>query len=76
MQPDVDDWKKLSRCIQYLHDSKDLPGLTLEEDGNGVLHWWINTSFAIHQDMKSHTGLMMSMGKGSIISSSTQKRST
>ena len=30
-QPDVDDWKKLTRCIWYLRDSKELY-LTLEAD--------------------------------------------
>jgi hypothetical protein len=30
----------------------------------------------LHQDMKSHTGLTMSMGKGSIISSTRQKINT
>jgi hypothetical protein len=48
--------------------------LTLEADGNGALHWWIDASFAMHQDMKSHLGLMMSVGKGSIISSSTWQK--
>jgi hypothetical protein len=76
-QPDVDDWKKLSQCIRYLCDSKDLPGLTLEADGDGAMRWWIDASFAVHRDMKSHSGLTMLMGKGSIISSSTcQKLNT
>jgi hypothetical protein len=48
--------------------------LTLEADRNGALLWWIDASFAVHQDMKSHSGLTMSMGKGSIISSSTWQK--
>jgi hypothetical protein len=39
-----------------------------------TLQWWVDASFAIHRDMKSHTGLTMSMGKGSIISSSTWQK--
>jgi hypothetical protein len=43
-------------------------------DGSGALRWWVDASFAVHQDMKSHTGLTMSMGKGSVISSSTWQK--
>jgi hypothetical protein len=43
-------------------------------DGSGALHWWADASFAIHRDTKSHMGLTMPMGKGSIISSSTQQK--
>jgi hypothetical protein len=28
--------------------------------------WWIDASFAVHPDMKSHTGGTMSLGKGSV----------
>jgi hypothetical protein len=36
---------------------------TLEADDSGVIRWWIDASFAVHPDMKSHTGAAMSMGK-------------
>jgi hypothetical protein len=75
-QPDVDDWKKLGRCLRYLRGSKELY-LTLEADGTGIVKWWIDASFAVHPDMKSHTGVTMSLGKGSPFSSSiTQKLNT
>ena len=38
------------------------------------MKWWIDASFAVHGDMKSHTGATMSMGKGSIYSSSTRQK--
>ena len=72
-QPDVDDWKKLARAIRYLRGTKDL-GLTLEADGSGIIKWWIDASFAVHQDMHSHSGITMSLGKGSPYSSSTRQR--
>ena len=72
-QPDVSDWKKLTRCVRYLRGCKDLP-LTLESDGSGIIRWWIDASFAVHWDKKSHTGITMSMGKGSPISSSTRQK--
>jgi hypothetical protein len=36
----------------------------LEADGTGVIRWWVDASFAVHPDMKSHTGAVMSMGRG------------
>ena len=72
-QPDVDDWKKLGRCLRYLRGSKELV-LTLESDGSGAIQWWIDASFAVHPDMKSHTGITMSLGKGSPFSSSISQK--
>jgi hypothetical protein len=65
--PDEDDWKKLTRSIRYLRESKDLY-LTLEVDDGNVIKWWIDASFAVHPDMRSHTGGTMSLGKGSVYS--------
>ena len=29
-----------------------------------VIHWWIDASFAVHADFKSHTGACLSFGRG------------
>jgi Reverse transcriptase (RNA-dependent DNA polymerase) len=71
--PDRDDYKKLTRVMQYLQGTLDLK-LTLSADGSGVVQWWVDAAYGVHYDMKSHTGGTLSMGKGSIYSySSTQK---
>jgi hypothetical protein len=72
-QPDVDDWKKLGRCIPYLRGSKDIV-LTLEADGTGAIQWWVDALFAVHSDMRSHTGITMTLGKGSPFSISTRQK--
>jgi hypothetical protein len=36
--------------------------------------WWIDASFAVHPDMRSHTGNTMSLGKGSVYSTSKKQR--
>jgi hypothetical protein len=72
-RPDKDDWNKLRRCIRYLRGSKDL-FLTLETDNGIAVKWWIDASFAVHPDMRSHTGGTMSLGKGSIYSMSRKQR--
>jgi hypothetical protein len=54
------DWKKLGRCLRYLRGNKEELYLTQEADGTGIVKWWIDASFAVHPDMKSHTGVTMS----------------
>jgi hypothetical protein len=71
--PDEDDYKKLGRCIKYLRGSVDLP-LTLEADDMHVVKWWVDAAFAVHPDMKSHTGATMSLGKGSAYARSTRQK--
>ena len=66
---DMDDWKKLTRVMRYLQGTVDLK-LRLSADGSGKLRWWIDAAFGVHMDMKGHTGGTMSMGKGSIYSTS------
>jgi hypothetical protein len=73
-QPNVDDWKKLTRGIQYLRGSKELY-LTLEaNDGRIDIKWWVDASFAVHPDMRSHTGGTMLLGKGLVYSLSWKQR--
>ena len=49
--------------IQYLQGTKDL-SLTLCANNDGIIHWWVDVSYAVHEDMKGHTGAMLSHGKG------------
>ena len=67
------DKKKLEKCMGYLLHSRD-DILTLEADDKQNLYWYIDASFAVHPDMKSHTGAIFTLGKGSIVSSSTKQK--
>lgn len=71
--PDSNDWKKLWQTIRYLNATKLLP-LTLEADSLNLIKWFIDMSFAVHADMRSHTGGMMTMGKGCIYGNSSKQR--
>jgi hypothetical protein len=73
LQPDEDDYKKLARVMKYLDSSVDMP-LVLAADDSGQIRWWVDASYAVHDDMKSHTGGTMSMGKGSIYSTSIKQK--
>jgi hypothetical protein len=72
-KPDKDDYKKLTRVMKYLRSTPDL-SLTLEDDNTHVVKWWVDASFAVHPDMKSHTGGTLSLGKGSVYSASTRQK--
>lgn len=71
-KPDQDDYKKLSRVIQYLRSCPHLP-LALEADEMSIAKWWVDASFAVHMDMKSHTGGVLSMGKGAVYATSKRQ---
>ena len=51
---DKDDYKKLTRMMQYLRGTKNLI-ITLQVNNNGIVQWWTDTSYAVHEDMKGHT---------------------
>jgi hypothetical protein len=72
-RPDADDYKKLCRVIKYLRGTPNLP-LTLEADDTHIIKWWVDASFAVHKDMRSHTGGTLSLGKGSLYSASTRQK--
>ncbi len=72
-EPDTDDWKKLLRLMAYLRGTKNLI-LTLEADDMKIMKWYIDASYAVHKDMKGHTGGGMTMGKGSVYNRSTKQK--
>ena len=73
MNPDTDDWKKLVRLLTYLECTKD-DTLTLGSNNCCIVKWWIDGSYAVHPDYRSQTGGTMSMGTGSIYSTSQKQK--
>ena len=75
-KPEEDDWKKLRRLLGYLKQTIKLP-LILRSYGLNMLKWWVDASYAAHDDMRGHTGGTMLMGKDGhrlIISISKKKK--
>ena len=72
-KPDTDSYKKLSRPLKYLHAAVGLP-LILGKDGTSTLSWWVDGAFAIHNDMKIHTGAYRSLGIGAAYASSPKQK--
>jgi hypothetical protein len=51
--------------------------LILSNNGSGILKWWVDASFAVHPNMRGHSGGGLSLGRGfPIISSTKQKLNT
>ena len=73
--PDTDDWKKLNRLVSYINSTIDLK-LRLTADSAGVIKWWVDTSFATRNGMRSQTGACMSMGGGAALSISKMQKLT
>jgi hypothetical protein len=74
--PDTDDWKKLAHLMRYLRGTRKMP-LTLSANGSGILKWWVDASFAVHPNLRGHSGGGLSMGRGfPIVSSTKQKLNT
>ena len=72
-EPTEQDWYKLIRMMKFLKRTK-ADVLTLSAQDLSVTKWYADASFAVHPDMKSHTGYTMSMGQGAIISSSRKQK--
>eukprot|EP00804_Cyclotella_cryptica_P027764 CCRYP_009202-RA/>CCRYP_009202-RA protein AED:0.72 eAED:0.12 QI:0/-1/0/1/-1/1/1/0/1137 len=71
--PDKDDYKKLTRVIKYLRRTKFLR-LTMEAGHLDQNHWFIDSAFAVHDDMRSHSGSYMTFGKGMMGGSSNKQK--
>eukprot|EP00804_Cyclotella_cryptica_P003532 CCRYP_002153-RB/>CCRYP_002153-RB protein AED:0.61 eAED:0.32 QI:0/-1/0/1/-1/1/1/0/615 len=72
-QPDEDDWGKLKRVLRYLNGTKEM-GLRLGVENMGLVRWYVDASYATHEDCKGHTGAMMTMGTGAAISISRKQK--
>eukprot|EP00957_Ditylum_brightwellii_P055391 4198062-Ditylum_brightwellii.AAC.1 len=48
--------------------------LHLRADDSHTLTWYIDAAFAVHPDMKSHTGAIFTLEKGVICSDSTKQK--
>ena len=61
--PNEDDQKKLVRMMKFLKQMVN-NCLTLKADGSRTLKWYVDAAFAVHPDMRSHMGAVMTMGQG------------
>ena len=61
-QPNMDNYKKLMCCIRYIRDTVDR-SLLFDSSKVRVNIWWVNAAYRVHLGMKSHSGVIISLGK-------------
>jgi hypothetical protein len=67
------DMQKLRRGLNYLNSNPDM-GIKLTCRPDHRVQAYIDASFAVHPDMKSHTGVCISIGGGPIYVESSKQR--
>ena len=73
LYPTDEDWTKLTRTLTYLEATKALK-LRLGVTFPITVHTNVDASFAVHHDMKSHTGVCISLGTGCFYAKSTGQK--
>ena len=72
-EPTEDDYLKLARVIQYHWATIHLP-LVIGWDDSRTQLWSINASFAVHNDMRSHTGAMLTFVRETVFCLSNKQK--
>jgi hypothetical protein len=72
-KPTLEDWHKLDRVKKYLNGTQGL-GLRLQADKMVALQSYIDASFGVHSDWKSHTGSCQTLGRGAFYSKSVKQK--
>ena len=67
------DQAKLRRLLEYINGTLHYK-YVLGADDLRKLRIWIDASYAVHPDMKSHTGGIMSFGTGGLVCKSTKQK--
>ena len=72
-EPDEDNWKKLHRVLCWIKGTIDEVRYVGADDLS-KLYTWVDAAYAVHPNMRSHTGGSISMGTGLIHCKSTRQK--
>jgi hypothetical protein len=67
------DEMKLVRVLQYLNNDHDL-GLNLEMGDKPIVTAFVDAAYGSHADTKGHTGMAITIGKGTVNAKSTKQK--
>jgi hypothetical protein len=59
--PDTDNWKKMLRILGYLKATREFD-LKISCDKMSTLTWYVDGSYAVHEDIKGHSGALLIIG--------------
>ena len=71
--PDAEDWRKLMRVIGYLKKNPD-KRLVLKAQNDIKINAYVDASFGLHRDGKSHSGMVVYLGDAPLYFSSTKQK--
>lgn len=71
--PREEDQKKLARMLRYLEGTKHL-GIVLEANKPIQLTAYVDASYAVHDNFKSQTGGIISLGRGPVFANSSKQK--
>ncbi len=71
--PTESDWGNLLHMMRFLNRTKE-DKLILRADNLHILKWYVDASFAVHPDFRSHTGAGLTLGKGFPITMSRKQK--
>jgi hypothetical protein len=68
---DEDDYNKLTKVMKYIRGTREHK-LTIEP--NADPKWWVESTYVVHPDMRSHTSVVISLGKRATYTNSTKRK--
>ena len=71
--PDIEDWKKLKRVLKYLSQTINETRI-IGADALEHMQTFVDSSHAVHQDMKGHTGGVITFGSGVLSTMSSKQK--
>jgi len=72
-EPKDSNWQKLLHMMQFINETVD-EKLILKANCLNILKWYVDVSYAIHPDYKSHTSLGLTLGTGFLIIGSKKQK--
>ena len=72
-EPRESDWSKLLHLLRFINGTVE-DKLILRADSLHILKWFVDVSFAVHPDFRSHTGMGLTLGKGCPITKSQKQK--
>jgi hypothetical protein len=70
---DEDDYTKLIQMLQFMWATRN-EFLTLSATSLHNVRWWVDSSYAVHPDMRIHKGGAVSLGRGVIYRTSKRQK--
>jgi hypothetical protein len=70
---DTEDCNKLKRLLQYLHRTVKEYAIIGADSLNKIMTW-VEASYGVHHDLKSHTGGLISLGYGVVMCKSAKQK--